>query len=378
LEESASIERPVASGAGGVVTHFASAPRVQASAPVGVLWRPRDPSRIRHTRYRPAPDLAAIIEHVWIVRWDLRGVAPLRQETLPHPSVHLVVEAGHSGLFGVPHGRFTKVLTGRGRAVGIKFRPGGFRTLWPTPVHALTGRVVSLAEAFGAGGVALEHQILAAADIGDPAVCLPMGAPAGGACGRRQAAGGGVTAPDTPRGDGPLDTERWLGTSAVDAQLVAHAEAFVRARRPSLRQVVGACSGEEDPTFIDNSTATVFALIDRIRQDRRITTVESLARAAGVSARTVQRLFRDHVGVSAKWVLCRQRLHDAATALSDGSVRTRRGADDAVRWARGTTAALAAELGYYDQAHFVRSFTALVGLSPTAYLRALVSHGAPA
>jgi AraC-like DNA-binding protein len=32
-------------------------------------------------------------------------------------------------------------------------------------------------------------------------------------------------------------------------------------------------------------------------------------------------------------------------------------------------AALAAELGYSDQAHLVRDFTATIGVSPTAYAR---------
>jgi hypothetical protein len=56
----------------------------------------------------------------------------------------------------------------------------------------------------------------------------------------------------------------------------------------------------EDAPFTDEPTATGFALIDRMRQDRRITTVESCARAAGLSAPTVRRLFRDHIGVSAQ------------------------------------------------------------------------------
>jgi hypothetical protein len=52
---------------------------------------------------------------------------PVTRETLPHPSIHFVIEAGRSGLAGVSSGRFTRVLEGRGRVFGIKFRPGCFQ-----------------------------------------------------------------------------------------------------------------------------------------------------------------------------------------------------------------------------------------------------------
>lgn len=307
-------------------TAATSTPR--PDAPVGVLWAHADPSRFRHVRYLPAADLRAHVEHVWIVRWDLRDCAPFRQETLPHPSVHLVVEAGQSGLAGVPHGRFTKVLAGRGRAVGIKFRPGGFRALWPEPVHTLTGRVVPLADAFGPAGAALERAVLSVADPcddGDP----------------------GSRAPD-----------RWPAVAAVDAQVVAHAEAFVRTRLGEMRAEW--CADVESP---DAPAALVATLVDRITRDRTLDTAEAVARAGGVSARTLQRLFRDYVGVGPKWVLCRQRLHEASTHLAAGAPEA---------WTR-----LALDLGYYDQAHFVRSFTALVGVSPGAYVRRLRALGAP-
>ncbi|KNE82146.1 hypothetical protein ADZ36_12475 [Streptomyces fradiae] len=58
------------------------------------------------------------------------------------------------------------------------------------------------------------------------------------------------------------------------------------------------------------------------------------------------------MGVSPEWVLLRYRVHEALE-------RTTR--DTAVDWAR-----LAAELGYSDQAHPVREFTATVGVPPTA------------
>jgi AraC-like DNA-binding protein len=53
--------------------------------------------------------------------------------------------------------------------------------------------------------------------------------------------------------------------------------------------------------------------------------------------------------------LSRYRLQDAAAAIDAGEV------DD--------LAALACELGWFDQAHFSREFRAVVGSTPSAYLR---------
>ena len=75
----------------------------------------------------------------------------------------------------------------------------------------------------------------------------------------------------------------------------------------------------------------------------------------GLSVRALQRLFRGFVGVGPKWVLQRYRLHDAVTAI------------DTDPGAMADLAGLAASLGWSDQSHFTRDFTAAVGVSPHAY-----------
>jgi AraC-like DNA-binding protein len=95
------------------------------------------------------------------------------------------------------------------------------------------------------------------------------------------------------------------------------------------------------------------ALVDRIRTDRTIRRVTDFARAEGLSVRLLQRLFAAYVGVGPKWVILRYRIHEALE---------RAGAEEPVDWA-----GLAADLGYADQAHLVRDFTATVGVPPTAY-----------
>ncbi|MEU5753039.1 helix-turn-helix domain-containing protein [Streptomyces sp. NPDC047829] len=87
--------------------------------------------------------------------------------------------------------------------------------------------------------------------------------------------------------------------------------------------------------------------------DRTVRRTARLAELGGLSVRALQRPFAAYVGVSPKWVILRYRLLDALE---------RAAADGAADWA-----GIAAELGYADQAHLVRDFTATVGVPPTAY-----------
>lgn len=84
--------------------------------------------------------------------------------------------------------------------------------------------------------------------------------------------------------------------------------------------------------------------------------VGAIARDHGLSERTLQRLFRELVGVSPKWVLRRHRVHEATERLA---------ADPDT-----DLAGLAYALGYADQAHLTGDFRAQVGVTPAAYARA--------
>ncbi|WP_328392381.1 AraC family transcriptional regulator [Nocardia sp. NBC_00416] len=102
-----------------------------------------------------------------------------------------------------------------------------------------------------------------------------------------------------------------------------------------------------------------FRLVSRIAaamsDDPELTRVDQVTERFGVPVRTLQRLFRRYIGAGPKWVLRRYRLQDGADLLARG-----RTAD---------LAALAAELGYFDQAHFTREFTAEVGMAPLEYAK---------
>ncbi|WP_246115712.1 AraC family transcriptional regulator [Trebonia kvetii] len=97
----------------------------------------------------------------------------------------------------------------------------------------------------------------------------------------------------------------------------------------------------------------VAGIVERITADPGLRRVTALTEVAGMTERRLQRLFAQYVGVSPKWVMRRARLHEAA-------LRAEAGAD--VDWP-----ALALDLGYADQAHLVRDFTATLGVSPARY-----------
>ena len=261
--------------------------------PRGILNIPAAQTMVGHWRYHASADLAPFVEHYWTVEWDL---AELRTpETLPHPCVHIALEADRAEIHGVTRGRFTRVLQGKGRVLGIKFRPGGFRPFITRPVADFTDRRLPLHQVFSTAA-GLEQRALAQAD--------------------HQAA-------------------------------IAVLEAFLRQQQP-----------RPDPAI-----ALAGAICERIAADRAITRVEQVAAAFDIGARRLQRLFGEYIGVSPKWVIQRYRLHEAAARMAAGG---------AINWPD-----IALELGYADQAHFIRDFRKLVGRSPADYLKALATMARP-
>jgi AraC-like DNA-binding protein len=142
----------------------------------------------------------------------------------------------------------------------------------------------------------------------------------------------------------------------VDADLFSaplHLEDDVESAAAGLDDAVSAAPAEADATY-----TSLTALVERIRDDDRLHRVEQVMRLSPWSARTTQRVFRRYVGVPVKWVLCRYRLQQAALEIeSDPDV---------------DFADLAVRLGWYDQAHFINDFRAMLGSTPGEYADA---HG---
>jgi AraC-like DNA-binding protein len=81
--------------------------------------------------------------------------------------------------------------------------------------------------------------------------------------------------------------------------------------------------------------------------------VENVAERLGVTARHLRRAFTDSVGIAPKEFARTVRLQRAV-----------RGATLSNDWAR-----IAADAGYYDQAHLIADFRQLVGLTPGAFMK---------
>lgn len=97
----------------------------------------------------------------------------------------------------------------------------------------------------------------------------------------------------------------------------------------------------------------LLALVAEMLGDRDLQRVAQLEERSGWSRRQLERRFAAYVGATPKWVLARYRMHDVVTALDAGY--------------DGPLADLAADHGWYDQAHFGREFVALVGVTPSTY-----------
>lgn len=252
--------------------------------PRGVLHKPDDTAGFEHARYWPSADLAPFVEHFWTAGWSLD--VPTRRETLPHPSVFVLVEADRAEVAGPTTKRFTREFAGAGRVFAAKFKPGGFRPFTRLPVSAFSERVIALEDLFGARARGFAGRVFSAR---------------------------------------------------------SHERAFAL-----FEDLLRGCEPVADATV-----ERVAAIVRRIAQDREMRRIEQVAAEYGIGMRGLQRLFREYVGVSPKWVIQRYRLHELVERLN------RAGQID---WA-----ATALDLGYADQAHLIRDFRRLVGRTPGAY-----------
>jgi AraC-like DNA-binding protein len=104
---------------------------------------------------------------------------------------------------------------------------------------------------------------------------------------------------------------------------------------------------------LDRDIDLINAIIAATETDDTLTSVASVAQMFGRSERWLQQLFNDYVGIGLKWLLQRQRLIAAAAAIR---------AADEPDWA-----AIAYDLGYSSQQHFITDFRQVLGDTPVQY-----------
>lgn len=239
-------------------------------------------------RFPTTQDIAFLVERYWIVDWDLNQEGPYVQQNIPHPSVNLILEQRKSRVVGVVQGRFSTVLSGKGRVFGVKFRVGAFYPFLKSTVSAIRGSSIPASSVFGPAADCMERMVLRA---------------------------------------------------GCQQRMVDIVESLLRERLPER----------------DDNVTLVGTIVDRIVADRELTKVESLVEEFKITTRGLQRLFSKYVGASPKWVIKRYRLQEAAHRITQEQPKN--------------LSDMALQLGYFDQAHFLKDFKGIIGQSPSEYAR---------
>ncbi|MCC3300276.1 helix-turn-helix domain-containing protein [Arthrobacter sp. zg-Y895] len=240
-------------------------------------------------RYPPSPGCRQWLRVFWIPVWHVPPGEVREQRILTYPVCLLSITASYARLLGPRTTAARMPLSGAGWAFGVMLRPSAGRPLLQADIGSLTDKHADLA------GVRLLADLV-------PAV------------------------------RGIMETDPTsAGAHAAGRQLLED-------RLPAL----GNPSGE---------AALADALVARVEEDPRITTVAALRAAFDLHERTLQRICTRFLGVSPRWMIRQRRLQEAGAQLRSG----------------GSLSELAAGLGYADQAHFSRDFRAATGWTPGAF-----------
>lgn len=101
--------------------------------------------------------------------------------------------------------------------------------------------------------------------------------------------------------------------------------------------------------------ALIPASLRMLRNARSELSIPELARQLSISQRQLQRLYHSQVGMTPKQYTRLVRVETARLALKQMSNQT--------------NTQLAANLGFFDQSHFIREFSAVVGMTPYTYMQ---------
>jgi AraC-like DNA-binding protein len=233
--------------------------------------------------------LALFVDYFWIVQWALPDGETFESENLPHPCVHLVYEPGHSGLFGPIRGHFRKTLSGQSRAIGCRFKPGLFYAWWRESMHTMTDQVFDINRLLPISRDELEGQLNSQTNVD---ICV-------------------------------AELTHWLTRK--------------------MNQV-------SDP---DATAVAMHNIVMTLESNAQLLRVDQVCDHFKITTRQLERGFRQHVGLTPKWVLRMYRLQQLANKIID---------EPSVDWAD-----TAAQLGYFDQAHCIKDFKRVTGKTPASY-----------
>lgn len=264
--------------------------KLKTEQPTGILNSHYFQNNFSLSTFYPKEQLKDYIEHYWLISWTLPEGISHTQDVIPHPNTHLTFLKNNSHIQGVCKQKYTHTLEGNGNIVGVKFKPAGF---FPFAEKA---------------GLALSS------------IC-----------------------------DNTFDINKVFNISNV-----AEAEQNVLA----LNEPTDKINYIDEllfslPIEADNNIKKLNDIVASIEANQEIMKVSDICKIFNMEPRYLQRLFVKYIGVSAKWVINRYRMHDALTSVESNKE---------IDWA-----ALAIQLGYYDQAHFIKDFKSMIGKTPKDY-----------
>lgn len=164
----------------------------------------------------------------------------------------------------------------------------------------------------------------------------------------------------------------WPGEMAdLQDKVVPLSEAFPWADAPTINSVLEL---DDDAAFAaladkiranlppaDDTIDLVNEIIAGVETNDELTTVAAVASAYGRSERWLQQTFRDYLGIGLKWLLQRHRLLAAARQIRETTEPD---------WA-----AIAYDLGYSSQQHFITDFKTVLGATPVQYKQSVTPEG---
>ncbi|WP_323096101.1 helix-turn-helix domain-containing protein [Intrasporangium sp. YIM S08009] len=144
------------------------------------------------------------------------------------------------------------------------------------------------------------------------------------------------------------------GLDALDGRALTGAVRQAMAEDPAGRDAQAAAREAVEDALrsflpVDDEGLLVNALVEAVETSPDLLRVDDLCARFDIAERTLQRLLHKRIGLGPKWLIRRRRLQEAAERLRDDS---------------DGLAAIAADLGYADQAHFTRDFRRATGLTP--------------
>ncbi|NRA89420.1 MAG: helix-turn-helix domain-containing protein, partial [Rhizobiales bacterium] len=215
------------------------------------------------------------------------------QQVIPHPSCHLTFLKNNSTFNGIQQNIYQHKLSGRGNIVGTKFTPAGFQPF-------------------------AKQAIMRMPEITNQTINI--------------------------KNIFKIDVKPFEKTIL---DLKNHQDKIQKIEQEIFDNIPS----------IDDHIIRLNHLVKQIETNKNIRKVKDISNLFDLDERQIQRLFSKYIGINAKWIINRYRIHDALDALAPAQE---------FNWSE-----LALELGYFDQAHFIKDFKQLVGNSPAKYSKLL-------